>query len=207
MNSDDVLVTDQGATFYSITTAFKVKKGQLAFTNGGFSPMGYGLPASVGCCFAKNVNRVVSVNGDGGLQLNIQEFQTIIHNKLNIKVFVFSNDGYLSIKHTQNNFFNGHFVGSDPSSGLTCPNIIKIGEAYGFKTFQIKNHKETDKIIDIAMNTDGPVLIEVMIDPMQPYYPKVTSVKLPDGSFKSQPLDNMWPFLSEDEMEENRKVD
>lgn len=207
MNSDDVLVTDQGATFYSITTAFKVKKGQLAFTNGGFSPMGYGLPASVGCCFGKNVNRVVSVNGDGGLQLNIQEFQTIIHNKLNIKVFVFSNDGYLSIKHTQNNFFNGHFVGSDPASGLTCPNIIKIGEAYGFKTFQIKNHKETDKIIDIAMDTDGPVLIEVMVDPMQPYYPKVTSVKLPDGSFKSQPLDNMWPFLSEEEMEENRKVD
>ena len=130
MNPDDVLVTDQGATFYSITTAFKVKKGQLAFTNGGFSPMGYGLPASVGCAFAKGVNRVVSVNGDGGLQMNLQELQTIIHHNLNMKVFVFNNDGYLSIKHTQTNFFNGHLVGSDPKSGVSCPDSIKLGKAY-----------------------------------------------------------------------------
>lgn len=206
MNPDDVLVTDQGATFYSITTAFKVKKGQLAFTNGGFSPMGYGLPASVGCAFAKGVNRVVSVNGDGGLQMNLQELQTIIHHNLNMKVFVFNNDGYLSIKHTQTNFFNGHLVGSDPKSGVSCPDSIKLGKAYGFKTFRIKNHKETDKIIKKAMETKGPVLVEVMIDPMQPYYPKVSSKKLPDGTFKSQPLDNMWPFLSEEEMRENRRV-
>ena len=207
MDADDVLVTDQGATFYSITTAFKVKKGQLAFTNGGFSPMGYGLPASIGCCFGKNVKRVVSVNGDGGLQMNLQELQTIIHNKLNLKLFVFNNEGYLSIKHTQTNFFNGHFVGSDPQSGLSCPDMIKIAEAYGYKTFKINNHKETDDIVYKALNTSGPVLVEVIVDPMQPYYPKVTSVKLPDGSFKSQPLDNMWPFLSEEEMNDNRNVE
>ena len=206
MEADDVLVTDQGATFYSITTAFKVKKGQLAFTNGGFSPMGYGLPASIGCAFAKGVNRVVSVNGDGGLQMNLQELQTIIFNKLNMKVFVFNNDGYLSIKHTQTNFFNGHLVGSDPKSGLSCPDSIKLGKAYGFKTFRIKNHKETDKIIKKAMETNGPVLVEVMIAPMQPYYPKVSSKRLEDGTFRSQPLDNMWPFLSEEEMKENREV-
>lgn len=206
MNPNDVLVTDQGATFYSITTAFKVKENQLAFTNGGFSPMGYGLPASIGCAFAKNVNRVVSVNGDGGLQMNLQELQTIIHHNLNMKVFVFNNDGYLSIKHTQTNFFNGHLVGSDPKSGISCPDSIKLGKAYGFKTFKIKNHKETDKIIKKAMETKGPVLVEVMIAPMQPYYPKVSSKRLPDGSFQSQPLDNMWPFLSEEEMEENERM-
>lgn len=207
MQEDDVLVTDQGATFYSLTTAFKVKEKQHAFTNGGFCPMGYGLPASVGCAFAKGVNRVVSVNGDGGLQMNLQELQTIIHHNLNMKVFVFNNDGYLSIKHTQTNFFNGHLVGSDPKSGLSCPDSIKLGKAYGFKTYRIKNHKETDKIIKKAMETKGPVLVEVMIDPMQPYYPKVTSMRLADGSFKSQPLDNMWPFLSEEEMKENRCVE
>ena len=204
MNKDDVLVTDQGATFYSITTAFKVKKGQLAFTNGGFSPMGYGLPASIGCAFAPWVKRVVSVNGDGGLQMNLQELQTIIYNKLNMKVFVFNNDGYLSIKHTQTNFFNGHLVGSDPKSGLTCPDSIKLGKAYGFKTFKIKNHKETDKVIKKAMETKGAVLVEVMIAPMQPYYPKVSSKRFPDGHFESQPLDNMWPFLSEEELKENK---
>lgn len=205
-NSNDVVVSDQGATFYSLTTAFKVKKNQHAFTNGGFCPMGYGLPAAIGCAFAKNVNRVVSVNGDGGLQMNLQELQTIIHHNLNIKIFVFNNDGYLSIKHTQTNFFNGHLVGSDPKSGVSCPDIIKIGKAYGYKTFKIKNHKETDKIIKKAMETKGPVIVEVMVDPMQPYYPKVTSKKLPDGSFESCALDNMWPFLPEEEMAENRRM-
>ena len=81
MTKDDVLVTDQGAAFYSLTTAFKVKKGQLAFTNGGFSPMGYGLPASIGCCFAPGVRKVVSVNGDGGLQMNLQELGTVMEQK------------------------------------------------------------------------------------------------------------------------------
>lgn len=206
MTKDDVLVVDQGATFYSLTTAFKVEQGQLAFTNGGFSPMGYGLPASVGCCFAKGVRKVVSVNGDGGLQMNIQELQTIIHNNLDIKVFVFNNEGYLSIKHTQTNFFNGHLVGSNPESGVSCPDSIKIGKAYGFKTFRITNHKETAKVIKKVMQTTGPVLVEVMIAPMQPYYPKVTSQRFPDGHFESQPLDNMWPFLSEEEMAENRRM-
>ena len=168
--------------------------------------MGYGLPASVGCCFAKGVRKVVSVNGDGGLQMNIQELQTIIHNNLDIKVFVFNNDGYLSIKHTQTNFFNGHFVGSNPESGVSCPDSIKIGKAYGFKTFRITNHKETAKVIEEVMQTTGPVLVEVMIAPMQPYYPKVTSQRFPDGHFESQPLDNMWPFLSEEEMAENRRM-
>ena len=206
MTKDDVLVTDQGAAFYSLTTAFKVKKGQLAFTNGGFSPMGYGLPASIGCCFAPGVRKVVSVNGDGGLQMNLQELQTIIHHNLDIKVFVFNNDGYLSIKHTQTNFFNGHLVGSNPASGVSCPDSIKLGKAYGFKTFRIRNHKETAKIIEKVMKTTGPVLVEVMLDPMQPYYPKVTSQKLPDGTFKSQPLDNMWPFVSEEDREEDRVI-
>lgn len=206
MTEDDVLVTDQGATFYSLTTAFKVKKGQHAFTNGGLCPMGYGLPASIGCCFAPGVRKVVSVNGDGGLQMNLQELQTIIHHNLDIKVFVFNNDGYLSIKHTQTNFFNGHLVGSNPASGVSCPDSIKLGKAYGFKTFRIRNHKETAKIIEKVMKTTGPVLVEVMLDPMQPYYPKVTSQKLPDGTFKSQPLDNMWPFLPKEEMAENRRM-
>lgn len=109
----------------------------------------------------------------------------------------------MSIKHTQTNFFNGHLVGSDPKSGLSCPDSIKLGKAYGFKTFRIKNHKETDKVIKKAMETKGPVLVEVMLDPMQPYYPKVSSKRLEDGTFVSQPLHNMWPFLSEEELKEN----
>ena len=205
MNADDILVTDQGATFYSFTPAFKVKENQLAYTNGGFSPMGYGLPASIGSCFAKDGNRVFSVNGDGGLQMNIQELQTVIHNKLNMKIFVFNNDGYLSIKHTQNTFFNGHFVGSDPKSGVSCPDTIKIAKAYGFKHFRIKNNKDVKKTLLKITKTKGPVLTEVMIDPMQAFLPKVTSKRLEDGTMISSSLENMAPFLPEKELEEVMK--
>ena len=205
MNADDILVTDQGATFYSFTPAFKVKENQLAYTNGGFSPMGYGLPASIGSCFAKDGNRVFSVNGDGGLQMNIQELQTVIHNKLNMKIFVFNNDGYLSIKHTQNTFFNGHFVGSDPKSGVSCPDTIKIAKAYGFKHFRIKNNKDVKKTLLKITKTKGPVLTEIMIDPMQAFLPKVTSKRLEDGTMISSSLENMAPFLPEKELEEVMK--
>ena len=205
MNADDILVTDQGATFYSFTPAFKVKENQLAYTNGGFSPMGYGLPASIGSCFAKDGNRVFSVNGDGGLQMNIQELQTVIHNKLNMKIFVFNNDGYLSIKHTQTTFFDGHFVGSDPKSGVSCPDTIKIAKAYGFKHFRIKNNKDVKKTLLKITKTKGPVLTEVMIDPMQAFLPKVTSKRLEDGTMISSSLENMAPFLPEKELEEVMK--
>ena len=141
LNEDDVVVTDQGASFYSSTQAFKLRKNQRLFTNGGFSPMGYGLPAAIGACFGRDKKRVICVHGEGGLELNIQELQTVVHYQLPVKLFVFNNQGYLSIKHTQTAFFGGFFVGSDPKSGLSCPNMIKVGKAYGFKTMNIKNHK------------------------------------------------------------------
>lgn len=205
MNADDVLVTDQGASFYSFTTAFKVKENQLAYTNGGFSPMGYGLPASIGSCFGKEVKRVVSVNGDGGLQMNLQELQTVKHHNLNLKIFVFNNNGYLSIKHTQTSFFGGHFVGSDPNSGVSCPDTIKLAKAYGFKHYKIKTNKDVENIINKVMKTIGPVMIEVMIDPMQPFLPKVSSKRLEDGTMVSCPLEDMAPFIDRNELEEAMK--
>lgn len=205
MKQDDVLVTDQGATFYSFTTAFKVKENQLAYTNGGFSPMGYGLPASIGSCFASGVNRVVSVNGDGGLQMNLQELQTVKHNNLNLKIFVFNNEGYLSIKHTQTSFFDGHFVGSDPDSGVSCPDTIKIAKAYGFKHYKINTNKDVKRVIEKALRGFGPVIVEVMIDPMQPFLPKVSSKRIEDGTMVSGSLENMAPFLPEEELEEVMK--
>ncbi len=202
MNKDDVLVTDQGATFYSFTTAFKVKENQLAYTNGGFSPMGYGLPASIGSCYGPNVSRVVSVNGDGGLQMNLQELQTVKHNNLNLKIFVFNNEGYLSIKHTQNSFFNGHFVGSDPKSGVSCPDTIKLAKAYGFRHYRIKRNSDVKGVIKKVMDYKGPVMVEVLINPLQPFMPKVSSKRLEDGTMVSTPIEDMTPFISREELEE-----
>lgn len=203
LSNKDVLVTDQGASFYSLTQSFKVKKGQRVFTNGGFSPMGYGLPAAIGACFGNNEKRVICVHGEGGLELNIQELQTMIHYKLPIKLFVFNNQGYLSIKHTQMAYFDGNFVGCDSKSGLSCPNLIKIANAYGIPTEKIETNLQLDKKFKRILSMDGPMFIEVILDPMQPFIPKVTSEKKPDGSLISKPLEDMFPFLSREDFYSN----
>ena len=199
LESDDVVVTDQGATFYCSTPAFKLKKGQRLFTNGGFSPMGYGLPAAIGACFGNNRKRLICAHGDGGLELNIQELQTVAHYKLPIKLFVFNNQGYLSIKHTQTAYFNGFFVGCDPKSGVSCPDTIKIADAYGIESSKIENHSNMRQKIREAIRSKGPIMVDVVLDPMQPFSPRVTSERKPDGKMVSKPLEDMYPFLDRDE--------
>jgi len=199
MKAEDTLVTDQGAAFYCFTVAFKTQKGQKAFTNGGFSPMGYGLPAAIGAACGKEKGQVVCVHGDGGLQMNIQELQTMVHNRLPVKLFVFDNKGYLSIKQTQTNYFDGFFVGCDPSSGVSCPDTMKIGEAYGIKSIQITDHKKLREKIRAALDFDGPVIIDVKLNPMQVFEPKVISVKSDNGVMTSKPLEDMSPLLDREE--------
>jgi len=198
---NDIVVTDQGAAFFSPTVAYELKKGQRLFTNGGFSPMGYGLPAAIGACFANNKKRVICVHGDGGLELNIQELQTIVHYKLPVKLFVFNNQGYLSIKHTQTAYFNGFFVGCDASSGVSIPDIHKIATAYGIPWTLIENQNNLTEQIKGAVEKDGPIIIEIIMDPMQPFSPRVTTEKKADGRLISKPLEDMWPFLDREEFE------
>jgi len=195
-DNDDILVTDQGIAFYAFTTSYKLKPGQKAFTNGGFSPMGYGLPAAIGACMANNKKRILSVHGDGGIEMNIQELQTIVHNKLPIKIFVFNNQGYTSIKHTQTAYFDGHFVGSEAGSGVTCPDFKKVARAYGIKANQILSNSDLKSGIKMALHYNEPLLIEVMIDPFQPFHPRVTTEKKEDGTLVSKPLEDMYPFLN-----------
>lgn len=203
LDSDDIVVTDQGATFYCSTPAFKLKAGQRLFTNGGFSPMGYGLPASIGACFANNKKRVICVHGDGGLEMNIQELQTIVQYKLPIKLFIFNNQGYLSIKHTQTTYFNGFFVGSDPTSGVSCPDTCRIAHAYGIHSLRIKHHSKMRTQIRKAIKSVEPVMVDVILHPMQPFVPRVTNERSPDGKFVSKPLEDMYPFLDRDEFNSN----
>ena len=195
------LVWDQGATFYCSTVAFKVKKGQKAFSNGGFTPMGYGLPAAIGACYANNLATTICVNGDGGLQLNVQELQTIRHNNLPIKIFIFNNEGYLSIKQTQQAYFDGFLVGSDPSSGVSCPDTIKLSEGYGIPSRRIHNASNIKNDIIEIMKTPGPMVIDLMIDPFQIIEPRVASKQLSDGSMRSNPLEDMSPLLDRDLLE------
>jgi acetolactate synthase-1/2/3 large subunit len=187
-----ILITDQGAAFYSWSQAYKVRDG-ISFTNGGFSPMGYGLPAAIGAHRASN-KPVVLVTGDGGLEMNLQELQTILHYNMPITIYVFENKGYGSIKNTQDAFFNGHYVGSDPMSGVTCVNIEKIANAYDIRYHIINNDAELWKIKDIDMSIKN--IIEVKLDPHQKIIPKVMHA-IKDGKITPGNLGNMYPYTKE----------
>lgn len=107
--------------------------------------MGFGLPAAIGASFANKKSEVINLNCDGGMMINLQELQTIVHHKLPIKIFIFNNDGYLMIKHTQKNLFKGRYVGTDKKSGISCPDYSKISKAFNIKYFSIENWKDFKK--------------------------------------------------------------
>lgn len=195
MKKEDILVWDQGAAYHCAAVAFKVKPDQMAFSNEGFTPMGYGLPASVGAGFAAPGREIVSVNGDGGIMLNLQELQTVFHYKQPMKIFIFNNDGYTSIKHTQQNFFNGFFVGVDTASNLSCPDWEKIATGFQMPFLKINTHDELRSVIRQALDMTGPVIVEVMLDPLQVIQPKVRSERLADGRMVSKPHEDMYPYM------------
>lgn len=204
LSSTDVIVPGSSGTCLTCTMqTFKVKEGQRIFANHGLASMGWGLPASIGTCLASGRRRTICINGDGGLQLNIQELQTVIFHNLPIKIFVLNTAGYLAIRITQKAYFDSHFVGSGPTSGLALPDIIKVARAYGFKTERIKNHAELRDKIRTVLNTEGPVLCEVMMSPDQTLYPKLASEAKPNGTIVSKPLEDLYPFLDRDEFRRN----
>ncbi|MEI6564636.1 MAG: thiamine pyrophosphate-binding protein [bacterium] len=199
MTAEDTLIWDQGAAYHCAAIAFKTRKGQRAFSADGFTPMGYGLPAAIGACFASGKKRLVCVHGDGGLQLNVQELQTVWHHQLPLKLFVFNNQGYTSIKHTQQQYFDGHFVGTDPSSGLSCPDTLKLAAGYQLPAIRVENHGNLRQAIRQSLDAKGPFIVELVLHPMQPIEPRTKSERLPDGRMVSKPLEDMYPYLDREQ--------
>ena len=205
-NDDLIIPGSSGVGIDTFWLAFAVKQGQRLFSTGGLGAMGFGLPASIGGCLASGRKRTISIDGDGGFQLNVQELETVARLGLPIKFFVLNNQGYASIRATQNNHFRGHLVGSDATSGLTLPDLMKIGAAYGLATARItENSQLTDGIRDVLCRP-GPVLCEVVVAPEQAIGPRVSSVVRPDGSIVSRPLEDLWPFLDREELRANMLV-
>jgi len=200
MRADDTLVLANGSACVCGLQAVKIKKGQRVYTNSGCASMGYDLPAAIGAA-AAGARRVICLAGDGSLQMNLQEMQTIAHNKMPVKLFVLNNNGYHSIRQTQANFFGGGFAGCGPESGVSFPDMEKIAAAYRADYFRVKNHKTLRAQISKTLEAEGFAVCEVMIDPAQPFAPKTSSKKLPDGKIVSAPLEDMWPFLERDEFE------
>lgn len=202
-----IVVTGNGTAYTSTFQAIPVKKDMRVFANVGCASMGYGLPAAIGAKLAAPDAQVVLITGDGSIQMNIQELQTIINLKLPIKIFVYNNDGYLSIKLTQKNFNSGVMVGADSSSGVILPCLEKIAAAYGFAFFRLNNNREAEAQISRILASPGPVIIEVMTDPMENLQPKAASKRLPDGSLYSAPLEDMAPFLDREEFLQNMLIE
>jgi acetolactate synthase-1/2/3 large subunit len=204
MKDGDIIVPGSSGMCGEIPMqVFKFKKGQRSLNSPGIGSMGFGVPSALGACVASGKKRVICTNGDGGFQLNIQELETIRRLNLPVKFFVLNNDGYASIKTTQRNYFGGFYVGSNCTSGVTLPNTIKIAKAYGFKAFYLDKTSSIKKEVKKIINSKGPAICEVMIDPMEAVAPKVSSAVGVDGKMFSKPLEDLYPFLPRPEFLKN----
>ena len=186
--------------------AIKIKPGTRIFNSEGLGSMGFGIPAAIGACLAADKQETICIDGDGGFVMNMQELELVNRYKLPIKFFVLNNDGYGSIKTTQTNHFGGRLVASDPSSGLTLPDISKIADAFDIPHVKIFDNDMLCHLMEKILNTDGPLMIEVMIDPNHRTAPKASVYKTKDGLFATRPMEDLAPFLSREEFESEMLV-
>lgn len=201
------IVSGNGSACVCAFQALKIKAGQRLFSNSGCASMGYDVPAAIGACFASNRQKVICLAGDGSIQMNLQELQTIVHYNLPIKIFVLNNDGYHSIRQTQTNFFVPPLVGCDPKSGISFPDMERIAYAYQIPFLRCHNHSELDDCITKALQNDNPFICEMMLTTEQPFAPKMSSKRMPDGKMVSKPLEDMYPFLEREDFKSNMIID
>ena len=202
LKNDDIVVTDMGLSFVGTHQAFKVKKGQKLFTNSGHAPMGWGLPAAIGASFASK-KKIICLTGEGGLQMNIQEFATIMHHKLPIKTFIYNNGGYLTIKQTQQLGFQNRIMGSTAETGLSFPNYKKIAQSHNISYVKLKNNTNLKKNIKKILKNNKPVICELIMDNEQEQMPKAINKRLPNGKSEATKFEDMYPFLPFDEIQKN----
>jgi len=205
LSKDAIIILGNSCACAAISQYGISKKGQRLYTNVNCGTMGYDIPAAIGAAVASN-KHVICITGDGSFQMNIQELQTIVHNKLPVKFIVFNNNGYQAIVGTQTNFFNGALSGCTPDSGISFPSFKKLSFAYDIPYKKVENHKKVDEGIDWLLSLKSFGLIEVIQDTSQPIEPRVVSKKMPDGTMVSPPIDDLAPFLSKEEYEKYSKI-
>ena len=187
--------------------SYIMKKGQRFISNSAVASMGYDLPAAIGAYVANEgyEKEIILMTGDGSIQMNLQELQTIIHHKMDIKIFLINNGGYHSIRQTQNKFFSDKpLIGIGEDSGdLSFPDMEKLALAYGYPYVNAKTNSKIREAVEKAFATKGPVICEFFVDKEQNFEPKSSSKQLADGTIVSPPLEDLAPFLSDEEMDEN----
>lgn len=206
LKEDSTVVSANGTACVALFQASVVKKNQRMYMNSGCATMGYDLPTAIGACFAKGKKDVICLAGDGSLQMNIQELQTIVYHNLPIKLFVLNNNGYISMRQTQESFFEKRYVACDKDSGVSFPDIVKIASAYGLPVKVIDNQERLEEKIQDILDISGPVVCEVKLLQDYKFLPKLSSERLPDGRMISKPLEDLYPFLEREEFKNNMIV-
>ena len=199
--SNSTLVTDMGTSFTCTMQAFRNLSDARLFTSSGTSSMGFGLPGAIGAYFADKNRPIYLIAGDGGFQMNIQELQTVIFHKIPLRVIILNSNGYLAISIMQNNSFAGNMVGSTPDSGVDAPDFSLIASAYGLETDRIENIENLRNKLNDIKSTQNPVLLEIAIPSSQVMRPRSQSLRRADGSFYSQGLEVMWPYLTQNALD------
>lgn len=197
------VVSGNGSACVVGGSAFLIRKGQRYILNSASASMGFDLPATIGVAFANDLKDMVCITGDGSIQMNLQELQTIVFHKIPVKIVLINNNGYHSMRQTQNNLFAGMSkVGVGPETGdLSFPDMHKIADAYGIPYMCIRNNQEMEKGLKQLFSMKGYALCEVFVDSEQVFEPKPSAMKLPDGSLISPPLEDLAPFLPREELE------
>ena len=203
--TDMLIPGSSGASIDTFWLSAKLKKGQRAVATGGLGAMGYGLPAAIGGCIGSGGRRTISVDGDGGFMLNVQELEVAKRLHLPIKFFVLNNNGYASIRASQTGYFK-EVVGCDSDSGLTLPDIGKLAYAFGIPSFRIRDQKDLRSSIREVLACDGPAICEVFVQPDQTIGPRITSKLGKDGAMVSSPLEDLFPFLEREEFRSNMLI-
>jgi acetolactate synthase-1/2/3 large subunit len=201
---DDVITPESSGAAGEVTyQAMRVKQGQKIKNAAGLGAMGFGLPYAIGACIAMDGRRTVLINGDGAFQLNIQELETLVRLRLPVKMFILDNGGYGSITATQRNLFDGRQVGSSPESGLTLPDLCAVAGAYGVRCERADSYADLASTIARTLDGADPALCLVRVSASHVTAPKVQAMKTPEGGMISKPLEDMWPHLPPEELEEN----
>ncbi|MDE6744833.1 MAG: thiamine pyrophosphate-binding protein [Lachnospiraceae bacterium] len=204
LKEDDSVVCGNGSACVITFQAAVLKKKQRLYTNSGCAAMGYGFPAAIGASVSKPDKRIICIDGDGSFMMNIQELQTVVFNKLNLKVFLLNNNGYHSIRQTQTNLFKGQpYVGIGGGYGLSMPDFSKVIPAFDIPYYKIDSYVEIHEKINEILSLKGPVFCEVFVDWHQDFAPKSSSKVLPSGKIVSAAVDDMAPFLDREEYESN----
>jgi acetolactate synthase-1/2/3 large subunit len=203
LTSNHTIITDMGTALTCTHAAIKLKPGQRLITSTGLGEMGFGLPGAIGACLADGTRDVVLIVGEGSFMMNLQELQTMKENNLNIKVFLLNNNGYLTIKHTHNAIYKsaGDAGACGPKSGVTFPDFKKVIEAFGFEFKSISTPLNLDKFVNEVINNNGPIFAEIVMPEFQELIPKSAIKTRPDGTIYSSPLEDLYPFLSREELE------